>query len=447
MTTGRTGTEEMFQVAERCVEVGRKKGAAEVGARAYKVRDVTVQWRDGKLEQINEATTRGVAIQLYVDGRYSSVSSSDLRPAALDTLIADQVQVTRSLTADPFRSLPDPALYGGQASVDLRLEDPAYNTVSPEQRRRLAQEIEAAARDVKGAEAIVSVTTGFSDNRSEVVRVHSNGFKGSRVDTSFWTYAQVSVKDGDGRRPEDGSFAGVRFIGELPAVAEVGRRASERALGRLGARKTESAVLPMAIENRAAGRLVGFLIGPLSAQALQQKRSFYEGKQGALVGSAKLHLGDDPLLPKGFGSRLFDAEGIAARPLPVFENGVLRNYFVDTYYGKKLKVAPTTGSPSNAAWRLGDKGRPELLADLKEGILVTGFLGGNSNGTTGDFSLGVQGFRVRSGQAAEPVAEMNISGNHLELWKRLQAVGNDPYPYSPLRTPTLVFDGVQFAGL
>ena len=84
---------------------------------------------------------------------------------------------------------------------------------------------------------------------------------------------------------------------------------------------------------------------------------------------------------------------------------------------------------------------------MKEGILVTGFLGGNSNGLTGDFSLGVQGFRVRGGKIAEPVGEMNISGNHLDLWKKLSAVGNDPYPYSSMKTPTLVFEGVQFAGV
>jgi PmbA protein len=77
---------------------------------------------------------------------------------------------------------------------------------------------------------------------------------------------------------------------------------------------------------------------------------------------------------------------------------------------------------------------------------VTGFLGGNSNATTGDFSLGVQGWRVRGGRRAEPVGEMNVSGNQLELWRRLAAVGNDPYPYSASRTPTLVFEGVQFAG-
>jgi PmbA protein len=138
---------------------------------------------------------------------------------------------------------------------------------------------------------------------------------------------------------------------------------------------------------------------------------------------------------------------MAARRFPLFEQGVLRSYYVDNYYGRKLGMKPTTRGMSNLAWKFGEKGRDALLADMKEGILVTGFLGGNSNSTTGDFSLGAQGFRVRGGKIAEVIGEMNVSGNHLELWQRLAAVGNDPYPYSSSRTPTLVFEGVQFAGV
>jgi PmbA protein len=442
----RTTDRDMEEIAHGCVKTALAKGAAQVGVRAYRVRDVAVQWRDGKLEQINESTTRGVGLQLYVDGRFSAVSTSDLRPDALDVFIGDSVAMTRTLVKDQFRSLPEPKLYEGQATVDLKLEDPAYAAVTPETRRRLARELEEAARSVKGSDAILSVTTGFNDTRAEVLRVASNGFEGSRVDTSFWTSAQVTVKDGDGRRPEDWSAAGVRFVGELPPVAEVGREAARRALARVGSTKADSAVLPMAVDNRAAGRLVGALLGPLQGQAIQQKRSFLDGKLGTVVGSDKLTLADDPLVVKGLASRLFDGEGIAARRLPVFERGVLKSYFIDTYYGRKLGVAPTTGGPSNGSWALGDKPQAALLADMKDGILVTGFLGGNSNGTTGDFSFGVQGYRVRGGQVAEPVGEMNISGNQADLWKRLAAVGNDPYPYSPGRTPTLVFDGVQFAG-
>jgi len=436
----------MLETAEACVKMASKHGAQQCAARSYRVRDVTVQWRDGKLEQINEATTRGVGLQLYVDSRYAAVSSSDLRPEALDSFISESIAMTRSLAKDPFRSLADSKLYEGQARKDLQLEDPNYLSVTPEQRRTLAQELEAAARSVKGAEAILSVTTGFNDNRSEIFRVHSNGFQGSRVDTSFWTYAQVSVKDGDGRRPEDWSANGVRFIGELPAVAQVGREAALRALARLGSKKADSAVMTMAVDNRSAGRLLQALGGPLQAGSLQQKRSFLEGKLGQQIGSSKLTIVDDPLLVKGFGSRLFDGEGIAAKPITFFDEGVLKSYYVDTYYGKKLDMPPTTGSPSNIVLKLGDRSQAELLADMKDGILVTGFLGGNSNSTTGDYSFGVQGFRVRGGQIAEPVAEMNISGHLGDLMKRLVAVGNDPYPYSTIRTPTLVFEGVQFAG-
>jgi PmbA protein len=279
-----------------------------------------------------------------------------------------------------------------------------------------------------------------------VARVHSNGFRGSRADTAFWTYASVTVKDEDGRRPSDWSAAGVRFISELPPAAEEGRRAAERALARIGSKKGESAVMAMAVDGRAAGRLIGALRGPLSGQALQQKRSFLEGKRGGQVASELFTVVDDPLIVKGFGSRLFDGEGIAAKPIPIVEAGVLRNYYIDTYYGRKLGMPPTTEGPSNLSWKLGERSQARLLADMKDGILVTGFIGGNSNATTGDYSFGVVGFRVRGGAVAEPVAEMNVSGNMTELMMRLVAVGNDPYPYSSMRTPTLVFEGVQFAG-
>jgi PmbA protein len=331
--------------------------------------------------------------------------------------------------------------------VDLELVDPAYLKVTPEKRREVAQAIEAAARAVPGAAAILSVTTGFSDNRSEVWRVNSNGFAGERVDTSFWTSAQVSVKDQDGRRPEDWDAAGVRFLGEMPAPEAVGRRAAERALGRLGSRKADSAVMTMVLDRRAAGRLVGAFLGPLTGQALQQKRSFLEGKLGTSVGSALFTVTDDPFVPRGFGSRLFDGEGLAARRLPIVERGVLRSFYLDNYYGRKLGQRPTTGGASNLVFALGDKTGAELVAAVKDGILVNGFLGGNSNGTTGDFSFGLQGFRLRNGEKAEPIGEMNVSGSLKDLWTRLSAVGNDPYPYSTLRTPTLVFEGIQFAGV
>ena len=418
----------MMELARQAVATAQKKGAQQVAATGYRSRDVQVDWRDGRLEKLHEATTRGLSLQLYVDGRYSAVSTSDLRPEAVEQFIENAIALARALAKDPFRALPDPKLYEGQAKMDLRLEDSAYESVTAPSRLQIAQSIEAAARSVKGAETIISVTASYSDSLNESFKVHSNGFEGQKRSTDFWVSADVSVKDPDGRKPEDWDAAGARFVKELPDPGEVGKSAALKALRRIGSRKDASGQMTVAVDPRAGGRFVSHLLGPLSASALQQKRSVFEGRLGQQIGSAKLDLADEPHLVKGFGSQLFDSEGMAARHLPLFEAGVLKNFYVDNYYGRKLHMAPTTGRTSNLAFKLGDKSQAELLKDMGDGILITSFLGGNSNSTTGDFSVGIFGFRVRQGQLAEPVAEMNIAGNHLEMWKHLVAVGNESVP-------------------
>ena len=447
MATRETVSEEFRASARDAVKAAQNAGAQDAAARIAKVREVGVQWRDGQVEQVTESTTRGLALSLYVDGRFASVSTSDLRPQAIGPFIVDAVAMTRTLSEDPFRTLPDPIHYANRPGLDLQFADPSYLDVTAERRRDLARAIEDAARSVSRADRILSVTTSVSDSRSEMFRVTSNGFEGERVDTSFWLSGSVTVQDEDGRRPEDGDFSGGRFVADLGDPGNVGVSSAERALARLGASKAPSKVMTMVLDNRAGGRLVGALLSPLAASSIQQRRSFLEGRAGEAVGSPLLHVTDDPLIPKGLGSRLFDGEGMSAKRLPLFEAGVLKNYYVDTYYGKKLAMPPTTAGTSNLAWALGPKSQDELISEALEGVFVTGFLGGNSNGTTGDYSLGIQGFMIRKGVIAEPVAEMNISGSQLDLWKSLVGVGNDPYTYSTLRTPTLLFEGVSFAGV
>lgn len=438
--------QDMLAIAQSCIGLAKSAGANNASARAYRVRDVSLDYRDGKVEKISESTTRGVNIQLYVDGRYSSASTSDLRPDALKTFIGDAVTLAKNIAADPFRALPDPELYKGQSSVDLQLEDPKYSSVSADEGRRVAKVMHDAARAVKGNEAILSVTSSFSSNLVENWMVTSNGFAGSSRGTSFSISAGVSAKDADGRRPEEYDYAGSRFWASLPDAAAIGAKASQRTLNRLGSKKGESAAMTVMVDNRAGGRLVAMLSAALTGASLQQKRSFLEGKLGQQIVSPLVSITDDPLIAKAFGSRKFDGEGIAAKPRVIVENGVLKSYYIDTYYGRKLKADPTTGSPSNLTWKLGDKNQQQLLKDVKNGLLITSFIGGNSNSGTGDFSVGVVGFLVRDGAIAEPVAEMNLSGNHLEFWKKLAAIGNDPFPYSSQRTPTLVFDNVSVAG-
>ncbi|MGQ0507963.1 MAG: TldD/PmbA family protein [Myxococcaceae bacterium] len=435
---------ELQQAVEQSLALAKKAGASAVGASVTRMRESEVTWRDGKVENMQEAITRGLTLQLYVDGRYSAGSTSDLRPQALAKFVDDSVKLTRALAPDPHRALPGAALYANRAKVDLSIAD--NQELTADQRLEIAQAIEEAARAVHGSDKFNSVTTGIGDTRIEMFRAHSDGFEGAQSSTFYSADAQVSVTDSDGRRPEGYARHARRHFNDLPNAAELGREAAERTLSRLGAHKAPSALLPAIVENRVAGTLVNHLLSPLTAQALQQKRSCFDGKLGHIIGSARLSFQDDPLLTKGLSSRLFDGEGMTAKRLRVFENGVLHTYYVDNYYGRKLGMAQTTARPSNLEWKLGSKAMESLISQMKDGLLITAFLGGNSNATSGDFSLGVEGFRVRNGKRAEVVSEMNLAGNHLTFWKKLVEVGNDPWASSGLRTPTLVFEPVQFAG-
>jgi len=203
----------------------------------------------------------------------------------------------------------------------------------------------------------------------------------------------------------------------------------------------------MIVENKQVGRIFSPLISAINGQAIQQKNSFLIDKLNEKVVSEKLTLTDDPFIVSGRGSRLFDSEGLATKKRAVFEKGVLKTYYIDTYYGKKLQMDPTSGSTTNLVFETGDKDLQGLLGAVKRGILVTGFNGGNSNGSTGDFSFGIEGFLIENGAIMQPVSEMNITGNMKELWSNIGEIGNDVNDSSPWLTPSIVFEGVDFSGI
>jgi len=309
----------------------------------------------------------------------------------------------------------------------------------------LAKEIEGAAMEV--SDQIISSTAGCGDVYYKTAKVHSNGFSGENQGTMFYAGAEVTVKDGDSGRPSDWFYGSTRYIKDLPSPEYLGREAAQRALRKVGQKKIDSGQYVMVVENRSGSRLLSMLQGPMSARALQQKSSFLEGKLGEKIASEKFSLIDDPFLEKGLGSRFFDSEGIAAEKRFMIEKGVLNNFYIDNYYGKKLGMTPTSGSSSNVVFDYGTQSCEDMIKDMEKGIFVTGFIGGNSNSTTGDFSFGVIGLYVENGKPVQPINEMNISGNAQNFWNNLVEVGNDPYPYSSRRMPSLMFDGVQFSGL
>jgi PmbA protein len=304
----------------------------------------------------------------------------------------------------------------------------------------------AAEKEVLGTdERIISVSTSYYDGLDERILVTSNGFEGDFANTYYGLYASVSVKGGDAR-PESSWNESAIFYKDLKKN-DVGKTAFKRAVSKIGQRKVESGKMTMIVENKQVGRLLSPLIQALSGSAIQQKNSFLINKLDQKVFSEKLTITDDPFIVSGRGSKLFDGEGLATKVRPVFEKGIVKTYFIDTYYGKKLGMAPTGGGTSNLVFETGSKKLDELVASVKKGILVTGFNGGNSNGTTGDFSFGIDGFLIENGVIIQPVSEMNITGNMMQLWSGLGEIGNDVNRSSAWMTPSILFEGVDFSGI
>lgn len=436
---------ELQAIAEQTMKMAVTRGITDVRILTSRTREVTVTYREMRPEKVVESSGRSLTLYLYDNGRYTVSDTNDLRPAEIDKFVDSSVALCRAMPADPHRQIPDPKLYEGREQRDLELFDAAVHDLVPQSRHDYARELEQCVRDQAGSK-VVSVEASWNDSLGESYRIHSNGFEGYKCGSQFWGYAEVSLADEGEKKPSGWAQAGARHLSDLPAPKKVGGQVAQSALARLGAKKIPSERLPMIIENRAVSRVLGQLLGAITGRALQQKRSFLAGTEGETVGSPLLDLHDMPFIKRGFGSRLFDGEGIAARQMPVISGGRLENIYIDTYYAKKMGRPPTFGSRSNLVLTPGAKSLEQLIASLEKGILVRGFIGGNHNEATGDFSMGVYGTLVENGALSDAVAEINIAGNHRDLWQRLVAVGNDPYPYSSLLVPSLLFDDMQFAG-
>lgn len=431
-------------IARQAIESALKNGCREARAILYQGTNSSFEVQNEHIDRLQQATETSLSIHLFADGRYGSFSTNRLEKEELERFIRNGIDAIRYLAEDPCRQLPSPKRYYRGGKPDLHLADERISTIPADEKVRIALAIagEAYGRDPR----IVSVNSCYSDGADSIYTVSSNGFEGEANATWYSVSATVGIRGEGEARPSSYWYESALFFDRLPKEG-IGEKALSRALQKIGQRKTTSGKYTLIIDPLNASQLVSPLVRALYGSALQQKNSFLLDKQDKKVISEKACLWDEPHLPESAGARYFDTEGVATEGRPVFENGVLRTYFIDTYNGLKMNVPPTVGAPSLLVLKPGENDLQSLVAGTDKGILVTGFNGGNCNSSTGDFSYGIEGFLVKNGKIAQPVSEMNVTGNMLELWSNLEAVGNDPLLSSSRRIPSLMFRDVSFSGL
>jgi PmbA protein len=449
--------EDPLALASDIVDKARRLGADEADAYVVFSTESSVQVRRGETERIIDAGSHAVGIRVIKQKRTALCSTADLTPAALDQMVRDAIELASISEPDEYAGLPDRSDLALANQPNLQLYDEAIDAITTDEMRDFALRCEQAAFDYD-KRVTNSDNASMEVVRSRVALANSLGFGGAFVGTNASIGIEAICDDAEGKKRNDHWYTVERALHRLESPEEVGRKAAQRAVAKLGARKVGTTAVPVVWENVVAHSLLRIISQAASGDALYKRATFLAELEGQQVGSPLLSITDDPLLPGGLGSRPFDGEGVTTRRLPIFEQGVFRNFLFDAYNARRLgrrttgaahrgiASEPSPGS-SNFVMQAGSTPAASLYADIEDGLLLTDLMGFGVNLTTGDFSRGAQGFWIEKGKVTYPVTEINLSGNLKDMLGGIDAVGDDLLWRGHSAAPSLRMSRLTVSGL
>lgn len=400
--------------------------------------------RNGEIEKMLHASASSLAINLLIEGRDGFFYTNNLTAPALRQFIQNAIATTRMLEPDEARTLADPARYYKGGGPDLKNFDATLSTIDPSLKVRLAQQNNQEGMQLNPN--LISFQTQYSDRQHQAHYLISNGFQGYEESSKCMLTSIATAQGEDGQHPADGWGETRIFFQDLPTEG-IARVAIDRTIRKIGSRSTRSGQYQMILESPIVGSFLQPILNAMNGQTLHGKMSFLAGKLHQQVLSPLVSIVDDPLIPGTRGACHFDYDGVATQRRSLFTEGVLDTFFIDTIFARKLGMAPTTQGTHHLIMESGSKTLRHLISEARNAILVTDFNGGNCDPTTGNFSYGIEGFLIQDGAIAQPVSGMNITGNILDVWNRVSALGNDFDPWETELLPSIVFEDVNFGGL
>jgi len=436
--------------AERLVKAARAAGADAADAVAVRAMSLSIEVRDGAVEESESAEGDDLGLRVLVGKRQAVVSTNDTASDGSAALAERAVAMARAAPEDKYAGLADEALLAHDFP-DLDLIDPDLPTVG--QLEAMARAAEAAALAVKG----ITKSGGASASAGigGMVLVTSHGFRGAYLGSSHGI--SMTAIAGTGTDMErDYDYSSVRHAADLDRPEKLGRTAGERAIERLNPRKVTTCKVPVVFDPRVAGSLVSHLASAVNGASVARKTSFLRDKMGAKLFSDGIRIIDDPLRKRGLRSHPFDGEGVAGKKLALIDAGVLRSWILDCATARELGLATTghanrgvSSGPSPGASNLhlepGPLSPEALIADIKDGFYVTDLIGMGVNMVTGDYSRGASGFWIENGKRSYAVSEVTIAGHLLDIFRTLTPANDLEFRYGT-NAPTVRLEGLTVAG-
>ncbi|MGH8176051.1 MAG: metalloprotease PmbA [Steroidobacter sp.] len=425
------------------IEEGRKLGATAVEAGVSVDTGLSVTARLGEVETLEYQRDRGMGVTLYRGQRKGSASTGDLTPKAIRDSVAKAFSIAGFTAEDECAGLPDPdAMARDIPDLDLHHPWP----IEPDAARDLAVACEAAAL---AADKRIGNSEGATLSSHQGLRVFGNsiGFLGGFA-SSLHSLSCVVIAQDNGEMQRDYWYSSVRDWRELEDGESIGKRAAQRALRRLDARKLATSTAPVLFAPELARGLFGHFLGAVRGGSQYRRASFLQDAAGQQIFPSWMNISERPHIPKALGSSPFDSEGVATRDRELIDRGVLTGYVLSTYSARKLglKTTGNAGGVHNLIVANGPDDFDALLRRMGRGLVVTELMGQGVNGVTGDYSRGAAGFWVENGEIAYPVHEITIAGNLKDMYQSIIAVGSDVDRRGGIRTGSVLIERMTIAG-
>ncbi len=434
-----------------CLDAARAAGADGADITLAKGSGLSAQVRLGKTESVERAEDYQLGLRVFVGKKTANVSTGQLDETVLKELAGRAVAMARAAPDNPWARLAEPE----ELASDLPQLDLYDATVLSSE---ALTEMALAAEDSARAEAGITNSEGgsASASHSQVFIATSKGFSAGYSRSSFG-FSVVALAEKNGQMERDYDYSSAVFAADLDDPAEIGRSAAQRTLAGLGAQKPPTGQFPVIFDKRVSGSIAGHLSSALNGMAIARGTSFLKNSMGEAIAAAAITLSDNPLRPRGPGSRPFDGECLPVSRREMIKEGVLQSWFLDLATAGQLGLAPTgqagrslsgppAPGPSNLMIEEGAVSQEQLISELEAGFLVTELMGSSVSLTTGDYSRGAAGFWIEQGKITRPCSEATIAGNLKEMFMQLEPA-NDADRRRAVSAPSLRLKSMMVAGM
>ena len=445
-----------LDIAGRVVELARKAGADEADVYLATSREFEVTVRGSQIEVLKEALSRGLGLRVIRDHRLGFAHTNDLSAESLRRLAVETAEMAHYASRDEFHGLPDDALQRvGPPPQSLEIVDSGLGGLTTEAKIAIARQMEDAAMAFDPRVKVVEGSS-VSDGEEEVTLVNSKGFSSSYRGSGSSLSCAVIAEEHE-KRQVNYWYSSRRQFADHETPEAIGRKAAERAVRMLSARKVPSGKFPVVFDPFVAASFLASLAGAVNGESVFRKLSFLSDKLGQRIASEALTVIDDGRLPRGLGTKPFDGEGVVTGTKAVIERGILKTYLYDSYTARKVKGASTGNAarsygstphinPLNFYIPNGSSSASEILASVGQGLYVTGMIGFGIDIVTGQFSRGASGLWIANGEPVYAVHEVTVASTLQEMLQSIEMIGSDLVFNGSISSPTLKFQSMTISG-